>query len=80
MVSKDEIKQQLGVSRKKIFPDPFDDIDNYAVNTKHEVTIDKITEFGAFCSLKPGLTTLLHNSQLSWTKKMPLQKKCLKWV
>ena len=78
VISKDEIKQQLGVSRKKIFPDPFDDIDNYAVNTKHEVTIDKITDFGAFCSLKPGLSTLLHNSQISWTKKNASVKKMFK--
>ena len=26
-------------------------------------------DFGAFCELEPGLTTLLHSSELSWTKK-----------
>ena len=37
-------------------------------------------DFGAFCELEPGLTTLLHSSELSWTKKICLQKKCLKLV
>ena len=34
-------------------------------------------DFGAFCELEPGLTTLLHSSELSWTKKMFHLKKCL---
>ena len=29
----------------------------------------KIMDFGAFCELEPGLTTLLHSSELSWVKK-----------
>ena len=40
--------------------------------------MDKITDFGAFCSLEPGLTTLLHNSELSYTKKNASAKKILK--
>ena len=35
-------------------------------------------DFGAFCELEPGLTTLLHSSELSWTKKNVSAKKCLK--
>ena len=32
-------------------------------------------DFGAFCELEPGLTTLLHSSELSWTKKNLSAKK-----
>ena len=32
-------------------------------------------DFGAFCELEPGLTTLLHSSELSWTKKNISAKK-----
>ena len=32
-------------------------------------------DFGAFCELEPGLTTLLHSSELSWTKKNNSVKK-----
>ena len=35
-------------------------------------------DFGAFCELEPGLTTLLHSSELSWTKKNLSPKKILK--
>ena len=35
-------------------------------------------DFGAFCELEPGLTTLLHSSELSWTKKNVSAKKMFK--
>ena len=35
-------------------------------------------DFGAFCELEPGLSTLLHSSELSWTKKSPSAKKMFK--
>ena len=38
----------------------------------------KLLDFGAFCELEPGLTTLLHSSELSWTKKNVSPKKMFK--
>jgi small subunit ribosomal protein S1 len=35
-------------------------------------------DFGAFCELEKGLSTLLHTSELSWTKKNISAKKMLK--
>ena len=35
-------------------------------------------DFGAFCELEPGLRTLLHSSELNWTKKNPSAKKMFK--
>jgi small subunit ribosomal protein S1 len=35
-------------------------------------------DFGAFCELEPGLTTLLHSSELSWSKKNISAKKMFK--
>jgi small subunit ribosomal protein S1 len=40
--------------------------------------VEKLSDFGAFCSLETGLTTLLHNSELSWSKKNITAKKLLK--
>ena len=31
-------------------------------------------DFGAFCELEPGLTTLLHSSELSWSKNISTKK------
>jgi small subunit ribosomal protein S1 len=38
----------------------------------------KLTDFGAFCELEKGLSTLLHSSELSWTKKNISAKKMFK--
>jgi small subunit ribosomal protein S1 len=35
-------------------------------------------DFGAFCELEPGLSTLLHSSELSWSKKNTSAKKLFK--
>ena len=59
-------------------PDPFENISNYELNKIYKVKVVKLMDFGAFCELEKGLSTLLHSSELSWTKKIFLQKKCLK--
>ena len=40
--------------------------------------VEKITEYGCFCSLEPGLSTLLHSSEMSWTKRNITPKKLFK--
>ena len=60
------------------FPDPFEHIENYELGKIYKAKVVKIMDFGAFCELEPGLTTLLHSSELSWTKKMSQLKNFLK--
>ena len=43
-----------------------------------EPKVDKITDYGCFCSLEPGLSTLLHSSEMSWTKRNIVPKKIFK--
>ena len=78
VISVDTSKLQVGVSLKQMGPDPFNNIDNYKLNTPYPVKVEKISDFGAFCTLETGLTTLLHNSELSWNKKNITAKKILK--
>ena len=59
-------------------PDPFEHIENYELNKVYKVKVTKIMDFGAFCELEPGLTTLLHSSELSWNKKNVSAKKMFK--
>ena len=40
--------------------------------------IVKITDYGCFCELEPGLSSLLHSSEISWTKKNVSPKKFFK--
>ena len=51
---------------------------NYELKKIYKVKVVKIMDFGAFCELEPGLTTLLHSSELSWTKKNMSIKKIFK--
>ena len=78
VITVDKEKLQVGCSIKQLSPDPFEHIENYELNKIYKVKVAKIMDFGAFCELEPGLTTLLHSSELSWTKKNISAKKMLK--
>ena len=78
VISVDKEKLQVGCSVKQLSPDPFEHISNYELNKAYKVKVVKIMDFGAFCELEPGLTTLLHSSELSWTKKNISAKKMFK--
>ena len=78
VISVDKEKLQVGCSVKQMSPDPFEHIENYELNKVYKVKVTKIMDFGAFCELEPGLTTLLHSSELSWNKKNVSAKKMFK--
>ena len=78
VISVDKEKLQVGCSVKQLSPDPFEHIENYELNKVYQVKVVKIMDFGAFCELEPGLTTLLHSSELSWNKKNVSAKKMFK--
>tara|TARA_Y100000590_G_scaffold236878_1_gene266607 strand:+ start:284 stop:2017 length:1734 start_codon:yes stop_codon:yes gene_type:complete len=78
VISVDMEKLQVGCSIKKMFPDPFEHISNYEIGKPYKVTVEKITDYGCFCSLEVGLSTLLHSSEISWTRKNPSAKKLFK--
>ena len=75
VISVDKEKLQVGCSVKQLSPDPFEHIENYELNKVYKVKVVKIMDFGAFCELEPGLTTLLHSSEISWSKKNASAKK-----
>ncbi|MDC0043788.1 S1 RNA-binding domain-containing protein [Candidatus Pelagibacter sp.] len=78
VISVDLEKLQVGCSIKQLSPDPFEHISNYELNKEYSVKVVKLMDWGAFCELEPGLSTLLHSSELSWTKKNPSAKKMFK--
>ncbi len=78
VISVDKEKLQVGCSVKQLSPDPFEHIENYELKKIYKVKVVKIMDFGAFCELEPGLTTLLHSSELSWSKKNVSAKKMFK--
>ena len=53
-------------------------IKDVEVGDVYQGKVVKLMDFGAFCELEPGLSTLLHSSELSWTKKNLSAKKMFK--
>ena len=78
VITVDKEKLQVGCSVKQLSPDPFEHIENYELNKVYKAKVVKLMDFGAFCELEPGLTTLLHSSELSWSKKSLSAKKMFK--
>tara|TARA_B100000427_G_scaffold307910_1_gene295758 strand:+ start:5592 stop:7325 length:1734 start_codon:yes stop_codon:yes gene_type:complete len=78
VISIDMEKLQIGCSIKQLSPDPFEHISNYEIGKPYQVKVVKITDYGCFCELEPGLSTLLHSSEISWTKKNISPKKLFK--
>ncbi len=78
VISIDKEKLQIGCSIKQLSPDPFEHISNYEIGKPYKVKVVKITDYGCFCELEPGLSTLLHSSEISWTKKNISPKKLFK--
>ena len=74
VISIDMEKLQVGCSIKQLSPDPFEHISNYEIGNTYKVKVVKITDYGCFCELEPGLSTLLHSSEISWTKKYITKK------
>ena len=78
IISIDNDKLQISCSIKALTPDPFENISNYEVGKTYKVKVIKIVEYGAFCEIQPGLTCLLHSSEVSWNKKNVSTNKYLK--
>ena len=78
VITIDKEKLQIGCSIKQLSPDPFEHISNYKQGEKYKVKVVKIADYGCFCELEPGLSTLLHSSEISWTKKNISAKKIFK--
>ena len=78
VISVDKEKMQISCSIRALTPDPFENISNYEVGKTYKAKVIKVVEYGAFCELQPGLTCLLHSSEISWNKKNVSPNKYLK--
>ena len=65
IMSLDWKNERLSLSMKKLLPDPWDEVQaKYKIDSKHTGKIVRLTNFGAFVSLEPGLDGLIHISSL----------------
>lgn len=68
-LDREERKMSLGI--KQLKQDPWEDIEiKYPVGSKHTAKVRNFTNFGVFVEIEEGVDGLIHNSDLSWTKKV----------
>jgi len=59
----DAARKRLSLSMKRVGPDPWADMGkDIKVGSELEVTVEKVADFGVFCTIAPGLTGLLPTS------------------
>ena len=62
--------KKISVSVKHLTEDPYSKIINkYEIGQTYEAVITKVQDYGCFAKLEEGLEGLIHQSELSWTKK-----------
>jgi small subunit ribosomal protein S1 len=62
----DQEGKRIGLSLKRLQPNPWALVDDmYHVGQLVEGEVSRVTQFGAFISLEPGIEALLHTSQIS---------------
>jgi len=66
----DTEKKKISVSMKHLIDDPYSKIINkYEIGKKYTAIVTKVQDYGCFAKLEEGLEGLIHQSELSWTKK-----------
>ena len=64
------IKLKISVSIKHLTKDPYaTTINKYEIGKIYPATVTKVQDYGCFAKLEEGLEGLIHQSELSWTKK-----------
>ncbi len=64
-------KNRLSFSLKQTLPDPWDSVErDFPQGSVHSGTVARLTNFGAFVTLGPGVDGLLHISKLGGGKKI----------
>jgi small subunit ribosomal protein S1 len=67
----DAAKRRISLGMKQLAPDPWSNAgEKYKTGERVHGTVTRVTDFGAFVELEPGLEGLIHLSEMSWTKKV----------
>lgn len=67
----DSDKRRISLGMKQLQPHPWDSAsEKYKVGERVRGTVTRVTEFGAFVELEPGIEGLIHISEMAWGKKV----------
>lgn len=75
----DPEKQRISLGMKQLQPNPWDTAaQKYRLGERARGTVTRLTDFGAFVELEPGVEGLIHVSEMSWVKKVKKPSDVLK--
>jgi len=71
-------KPKISLSLKQAGTDPWTEVGTLVkVDESYPGKVTRLTDFGAFVEIKPGLEGLIHISEMSWTKRISHPKEVL---
>ena len=78
VIKLDREGQKINLSLKDFSEDPWETFnERYQVDDRVNGKVTKMTDFGAFIEIEPGIEGLAHISELSWVKKIKHPKEVL---
>jgi small subunit ribosomal protein S1 len=71
IVKIDSEKRRIAISMKQLQPHPWDAVaQKYKAGERVRGTVTRLTDFGAFVEIEPGIEGLIHISEMSWAKRV----------
>jgi small subunit ribosomal protein S1 len=75
----DPATKRIGLGLKQLQPHPWDAVpSSFSVGERITGTVTRLTDFGAFVELTPGVEGMIHVSEMSWAKKVRKPEDMLK--
>src|SRR6202020_1900337 len=63
--------KRISLGMKQLLPHPWDAVaGKYVTGERVRGTVSRVTDFGAFVELEPGIEGMVHLSEMSWAKKV----------
>jgi small subunit ribosomal protein S1 len=67
----DSDKHRIAISMKQLQPHPWDAVaEKYKSGERVRGSVTRLTDYGAFVELEPGIEGLIHISEMSWAKRV----------
>ncbi len=67
----DPAGKRISLGMKQLQPHPWDaSAEKYTTGERVRGTVTRVTDFGAFVELEPGIEGMIHVSEMSWVKKV----------
>lgn len=67
----DAESKKISLGMKQLLPHPWDAVDGkYVAGERIRGAVTRVTDFGAFVELEPGIEGMVHLSEMSWVKKV----------